>query len=188
MRALLDRLEPAPAYVVAPDGDVLAHTAGFRLLAGPVGLLDGDPPNLVRFAFTDARARRTFPEWSRVADERAAALRAAADLGDPWAATLAEELHVTAGAQFGRRFASAASLPGHVGVERWAHPAAGPLSLAYESLVLPGPEDHRLVVHLPADAVTADALEALDALGTFDALGPAGRDAAGGGIGLLGSR
>ncbi|MEO3750538.1 helix-turn-helix transcriptional regulator [Streptomyces sp. B6B3] len=169
VRALLDRLEPTPAYVVAPDGDVLAGTAGFRLLAGPLGLLDGDAPNLVRFAFTDPRARGAYPDWSGVADARAAALRAAADLGDPWAAALAEELHVTAGAEFGRRFAGAARLPGHVGVERWAHPTAGRLALAYESLALPGAEDHRLVVHLPADQDTA---AALDGLGSFGTPGP----------------
>lgn len=159
VRALLDRLEPAPAFVVDAPGDVLAHTAGFRLLAEPTGLLDGDAPNLARFVFTDARARTAFPDWDRVADERAAALRAAADLGDYSAAMLADELSITVGREFGRRYAAAAALPAWTGVERWAHPTAGTLRLAYESLVLAGADEHRLVVYLPADAATAVALD-----------------------------
>jgi transcriptional regulator with XRE-family HTH domain len=163
VRALLDRLEPAPALVVDAQGDVLACTVGFRLLAAPVGLLDADQPNLARFVFTDVRARAAFPDWERMADERAAALRAAADLGDRAAAALAEELSITAGTEFGHRFAASAVLPAWTGVERWEHPAAGTLHLAYESLPLPGTEEHRLVVYLPADADTSDALAALDA-------------------------
>src|SRR5690606_25829753 len=95
--ALLDRLEPTPALVLAPHGDVLASTAGFRRLAAPSGLFDADAPNLVRFVFADPRARAAFPAWERVADERAAALRAAADLGDRTAAALADELSITVG-------------------------------------------------------------------------------------------
>jgi transcriptional regulator with XRE-family HTH domain len=155
--ALLDRLEPAPAYVVDAADDVLAHTSGFRALAGPAGLLDADRPNLARFVFADARARDVFPDWPKVADERAAAVRAAADLGEPAAAALAVELSITAGAEFGDRYAATAVLPAPTGVEHWA----GGLRLAYESLTLPGPEEHRLVVYLPADDATAAALDDL---------------------------
>lgn len=158
VRALLDRLEPAPALVVDAQDDVLACTTGFRLLAGPSGLLDDEYPNLARFVFTDARARAAFPEWERVANERAAVLRAAADLGVASAAMLAEELSVTAGTEFSRRFGAAAVLPTWTGVERWVHPTAGSLRLAYESLPLPGTDDHRLVVYLPADTATSVAL------------------------------
>jgi transcriptional regulator with XRE-family HTH domain len=157
--ALLDRLEPAPALVVDVVGDVLAHTAGFRALAVPVGLLDEDRPNLVRYAFVDPRARAVFPEWERIADDRAAAVRAAADLGEPGAAALAVELSITVGAEFGDRYAAAGALPAATGVERWAHPVAGALRLAYETLVLPGIEEYRLLVYLPADEVTEAALD-----------------------------
>ncbi|MEU6262248.1 helix-turn-helix transcriptional regulator [Saccharopolyspora shandongensis] len=163
LRALLDRLEPGSAFIADSQSDILAHTEGFRLLAMPIGVLDTDSPNLARFVFTDARAHTTFPEWDRVADEQAAALRAAADLGDQMSAALADELSVTAGAEFSRRFASAATLPPSTGVQRWTHPIAGEIRLAYESLAIPGPDDHRLVVHLAADAATSEALEALHA-------------------------
>ncbi|GAA3167599.1 helix-turn-helix transcriptional regulator [Planomonospora alba] len=161
VRALLDRLEPAPALVVDRLGGILARTAGYERLAGPVGLLDARPPNLTRFVFTDARARAAFPDWDRVADARAAGLRAAAALGDRHAAALAEELTAAAGPPFGDRFAAPAALPGRTGVERWAHPLAGELLLAYESLEIPDTDEQRLIVHLPADDATAAALDLL---------------------------
>jgi transcriptional regulator with XRE-family HTH domain len=149
VRALLDRLEPTPAYVTDASAHVLAHTEGFRRLAGPIGLLDAAEPNLARFVFADDRARAVFPEWESVADERAAALRAAADLGDHGAAMLADELSITVGAEFRRRYATAAVLPAWTGVEVWAHPEDGELRLAYESLALPGADEQRLVAYLP---------------------------------------
>lgn len=169
--ALLDTLDPTPAFVTDPQGDVLACNAGFRRLAEPAGLLDADRPNLARFVFGDARARTTFPEWELVADERAAALRAAADLGDRAAAMLADELSIMVGREFGRRFATAAALPAWTGVEVWEHPA-GRLRLAYESLVLAGTEDDRLVAFLPDDAATADVLAVMGAPVTTAAHGP----------------
>jgi hypothetical protein len=80
VRALLDQLEPAPALVVDPQGDVLACTVGFRLLAAPVGLLDADQPNLARFVFTDVRARAACPDWEHVADDTTADALAAQQL------------------------------------------------------------------------------------------------------------
>jgi len=159
--AVLDQLEPSPALVVAPHCDVLACTDGFRRLAAPVGLFDATEPNLVRFAFSDARARAAFPDWERVAAERAAALRAAADLGDRTAEALAEELSITEGKEFACRYAAGGTLPAWTGVEEWEHPTVGRLRLAFESLPLPGPEEQRLVAYLPADAATAAALAAL---------------------------
>jgi transcriptional regulator with XRE-family HTH domain len=161
--ALLDRLDPTPALVLAPHGDVLASTAGFRRLAAPVGLFDAAEPNIVRFVLSDPRARTAFPAWEQVADAQAATLRAAADLGDRTAAALADELSVTEGGGFTRRYTAGGALPPPTGVERWVHPTAGSLRLAFECLPLPGPEDQRLLAYLPADAATAAALDALDA-------------------------
>ncbi|GIH74033.1 helix-turn-helix transcriptional regulator [Planobispora longispora] len=165
VRALLDRLEPAPALVVNQLGELLAFTAGYGRLAGPLGLLEAAPPglpNLTRFVFTDARAREAFPDWDRVADERAADLRAAASLGDFHAAVLAEELTAAAGSPFSGRFAVQGALPGRTGVERWAHPLAGELLLAYESLEVSGAGEQRLIVYLPADGATETALDLLN--------------------------
>ncbi|MFI6320200.1 helix-turn-helix domain-containing protein [Nonomuraea sp. NPDC050556] len=140
VRAVLDRLDPAPALVVNTLTDVLAFTSGFEKLALPIGLLEPEVPNLARYVFTDPRARTAFPDWDAMADARASELRAAAALGDHHAALLADEL---AGAEFSRRYDSPGALPARTGVERW-----GTLTLAYESLELPDSEEQRLIVYL----------------------------------------
>jgi transcriptional regulator with XRE-family HTH domain len=161
VRALLDRLEPAPAIVLNRLSDVLAFTTGYERLAGPIGLLDGRPPNLVRFVFTDARARAAYPEWDRVADEQVAGLKSGSSRADPHVGELVDELTVTAGAPFADRLQGPLGLPQRTGVERLVHPGAGELRLAYETLVLPDADDQRLVVYLPADDATSAALDHL---------------------------
>jgi transcriptional regulator with XRE-family HTH domain len=160
VRALLDHLEPAPAYVANRLGDVLAFTTGYELLAGPVGLLDGERPNLVRFVFTDARAPTAYPDWDRIAGERVAGLPVVTRHADPHLAAFIDELTVTGGAAFADRL-KAANAPRRTGVERLVHPGVGELRLAYETLDLPDADDQRLVVYLPADEVTSTALDRL---------------------------
>jgi transcriptional regulator with XRE-family HTH domain len=72
MRALLGQLEPAPAMLVNRVSDILACTDGYRRLAEPIGLLDGTPPNLARYVFTDPRARSAYSHWDHIADEHCA--------------------------------------------------------------------------------------------------------------------
>ncbi|HEU4426640.1 MAG TPA: helix-turn-helix transcriptional regulator [Pilimelia sp.] len=163
VRALLDQLEPAPAVVINRLDDVLAFTSGYERLAGPLGLLDARPPNLIRFTFTDARARPAFPDWDSVADEYVARLRTEFRRADPHVAHLADELTVIAGTPFTDRLkAPPAALPKRTGVLRIAHPDVGELRLAYEILELPDPDEQRLVVHLPADDGTSAALDRLN--------------------------
>jgi transcriptional regulator with XRE-family HTH domain len=47
VRAILDRLEPAPALLCNHATDILAYTATYGLLARPLGILDGENPNLM---------------------------------------------------------------------------------------------------------------------------------------------
>ncbi|MGI5453875.1 helix-turn-helix domain-containing protein [Streptomyces sp. CA-249302] len=161
LRALLDRLEPAPAVLLNWIGDIVAHTRGYERYAGPLGLLDGDPPNIVRFLFTDDRAHTVYPDWDRLADEQIAHLRSEASLHDPHVAALAAELAVTAGAAFRDRLAAVPAMPARAGTDLVDHPEAGRLRLSYETLTLPE-EGQRLVVHIPADEATATALDRLN--------------------------
>ncbi len=133
--ATLDALEPTAACVLNPAGDVLACTETFRTISGL-----NDEPNLVRFAFSP-EARAHYPDWDTIANDRAAALRAAADLGDHAATVLAFELSITAGAAFTDRYDAAASLPPTTGTERW-----GPHVVAFETLYLPGEGEYRLMI------------------------------------------
>jgi hypothetical protein len=175
VRAVLDRLEPAPAAVINWIGDVVAHTDGYAALFGPIGLLDAERPNLLRYLFTDPRARTAYPDWGRVADDLIARLRHAVPLGDPYLTELAEELTVTAGAEFADRYADLAVTPRSVGTQHVEHPEAGPLRLLHETLALPDDGQH-MVVHLPADEATATALDHLTGRrpGALRAVGDAG--------------
>ncbi|WP_158891770.1 helix-turn-helix domain-containing protein [Amycolatopsis anabasis] len=162
VRAMLDRFGPGPAVLLNRINDVLAYTAGYEKLAGPVGLLDdAETPNLARFVFTDDRARALYPEWDRVADEQVAHLKAESVLPDAHITQLADELTVIAGAAFADRWRAPNLLPRRTGVERWAHPAAGALRLSYETLELPEADAQRMLIYLPADDATSAALDRL---------------------------
>ncbi|WP_182876196.1 helix-turn-helix domain-containing protein [Microbispora sp. H10670] len=160
VRALLDRLEPAPALVINRLGDVLAHTDGYERLAGPIGLLDHGRANLLRYLFADPRARAAYPEWERVADERIAVLGLGLRREDPHVGHLVDELTLAVGAPFTDRL-KAPSSPSRTGVERLTHPQEGELRLAYETLGLSDDDSQLLIAYLPADHATAARLDRL---------------------------
>jgi transcriptional regulator with XRE-family HTH domain len=159
LRAVLEQLEPAAAALINQVGDVLAHTAGFRRLAGPIGLLDDDRPNLTRYVFTDPRARDAYPDWGHVADEQVAALKCG-----PPRPEFTDELTLLAGTEFTERAARVPGVPRPHGVLRLEHPRAGSLRLAYEMMELPGDVGVRLLVQLPADEASAEALRGISPL------------------------
>ncbi|MFI0981083.1 helix-turn-helix domain-containing protein [Streptomyces sp. NPDC021093] len=161
VQALLDRLDPSPAVLLNRLSEIVGCTTGYERLAGPVGLLDGDRPSLLRYVFTDPRARDTYPDWGRVADAQFALPGFDLARADPHVSSLADELAITAGAEFTDRLTATPQLPVRSGVERFVHPDAGELRLAYETLELPDADGQRLLVHLPADDATAAALDRL---------------------------
>ncbi|MEJ3657438.1 helix-turn-helix transcriptional regulator [Actinomycetes bacterium KLBMP 9759] len=149
----LDLLEPGIAIVTNRLGDVLGRTSGFDVITSGTGLLDGDPPSLTRYVFTDPRARAFFPEWDDVADEQAFDLWLAPSVeNSEW---LTAELAPVAGPDLRRR------LNRHVvprrGVLRLRHPAGPQLRLLRETLELPT-DDQQLVVFHPSDERTARAV------------------------------
>jgi transcriptional regulator with XRE-family HTH domain len=161
VRRTLGLLEPTPAVLLNRLSDLLAWTAGYERLMGPLGVLSGDPPNLARYVFTDPRARAAFADWDRVADEQVAALKHGPFLADPHIAALAGELAAAVGDGFARRAESVPGLPPGSGVTRLSHPATRELRLAFETLDLPPDDGQRLLVYLPADDATEVALDAL---------------------------
>ncbi|MCX5044632.1 helix-turn-helix transcriptional regulator [Aldersonia sp. NBC_00410] len=164
VRALLDRLEPTPAVVLNRRTDILAWTEGYRRLMAPAGLDPTDAANLTRFVFTEPRARAFYPDWSHVADETVARLKQGPFRNDPHIAAFADELTLTAGAEFADRAESVPSLAPTSGITRLAHPDAGPLRLSYEVLELAADDDAQLLVQLPADEASAAALDRLAGL------------------------
>ncbi|MEW1723589.1 helix-turn-helix domain-containing protein [Streptomyces sp. NPDC093109] len=162
LHAVLDRLEPTPAVLLNRLTEVLAHTAGYRQVFGPLGLLDAPSPSIARFVFTDPRARSAHPDWESIADTVVARLRSDSVPDDQHLRTLVHELTLTGGASFADRWADLPRVPARgAGVRRLAHPTAGELRLVQETLELPEADGQRLLIHLPADDATAAALDSL---------------------------
>lgn len=162
VRSILQRLEPAPALVLNVVSDVLAWNEPYARIGGPIGILDADVPNLVRFTFTDPRARGAYPRWEVVADEQVANLRAA---GPPEAHAeqfVAEMMSVP---EFAARWAARPVARKQTGTKALVHPEVGMLTLGFETMQLPDADDQRLVVYLPADDATAAALDRLEGRG-----------------------
>ncbi|MGW1713520.1 helix-turn-helix domain-containing protein [Streptomyces sp. NPDC002156] len=149
-------LEPGMAVVTNRLGDILAHTPAYDAVMKASGLLDAEAPNITRYVFTDPRAHTFFADWDEVADEQAF---------DLWLAPSAEnsewfrsDLTPLAGPDLTRR------LNRHVvpqrGVLRIDHPAGHNLRLLRETLEFTA-EAQQLIIFLPADDQTAEAVEQL---------------------------
>jgi hypothetical protein len=162
VQTLLDRMDATPAALLNRLCDVVACTGAYRRLMEPLGLFEAEPPNLVRFVFTDPRARAAYPDWDHVADEQVAALKHGPYRANPQTAMLADELAGAVGEAFAQRVRTLPGLPRPNGVIRLIHPEAGELRLAFETLELPADDDQRLMVYLPADAAASAALDGLD--------------------------
>ncbi|MEV6770218.1 helix-turn-helix transcriptional regulator [Nocardia sp. NPDC051030] len=162
VRAILEQLEPAPAFVVNRASEILAWTDAYRSLMGPTGLFDSSvPANFARYMFTDARARVTHPDWEHAADTVVATLKVGPFRADPVVSSLVDELTATVGEEFTDRVARIPGLPDVTGIERLDHPEVGPLRLAHETLELSADDDQRLIIQLPADEASAAALDRL---------------------------
>jgi hypothetical protein len=159
VRAVLDRLEPTPALVINRIGDIVAWTLGGHRLFGPLGILDGSPPNINRYVFTDPRAKTTMPDWTVAADAAVQQLRRGGD--SPEAAALIAELSSQDGNDFTARLAASTGAEHPFGEVPIQHPTAGALRLAYETLDLSIVDDQYLVICLPADDRTRQAFDRL---------------------------
>lgn len=160
--ALLDALGATPAFVVGPLTDVLAWNEAYERLMGPTGVLDDRPPNLIRFTFTDPRARSLYREWEAIAREQVGNLRifVSDDAADAGGRALAGEL-ITRSADFSRLWDEYDVGEKRRGVKRLAHPVGGPLDLEFSALGLPEGGFRRLVTYLPADEASATVLDRL---------------------------
>jgi transcriptional regulator with XRE-family HTH domain len=157
VRRLLDQLDPSPAFVLGPYGDILAWNPSWHRLAEPMGLLTHAVPNLARFVFLDPAASSTFVDWAAAADDQAAALRGAAVRwrdDDRFVALVAELERVP---EFASRWSAHRVVEKSVGSKALRHPDLGELHISYETLALADESGQRLVAWLPADEATTAA-------------------------------
>ena len=153
---LLDRLEPTPAVVVRRHTELAAWTDTFDRLVRPLGMLDGESPQLLHYAFADQRARDVVPDWDGFAD---ALVRWVHLDGGPDTTQLVGALSASVGAEFSTRYAARPTGDPDLGLRAVVHPEVGLVRLASE--VLLARDGLTLVVLLPADGAAQAALDRL---------------------------
>lgn len=160
--ALLDRLDPTPAFVLERTAEVSAWNQAYERLMAPTGLLDMDPPNLLLYTFLNPASRRLFRDWDAIAREQVANLRSIMPqvCGDSAVAGLVGELSMNS-SEFAQLWATLDVTEKRRGTKRLDHPRVGELTLDFEALLLPEPGERRLVTYLPADEASAETLDKL---------------------------
>jgi transcriptional regulator with XRE-family HTH domain len=161
VRALLERLGTTPAFVVGPANDVLAGNVAWGRLVRPFGMLESAEPNLARYVFLHQDARTVYPDWTVVADDQVARLRAASvRWGDNERfVKLMDELRTAP--DFVERWSKFATTEKRRGTTRVLHPDFGRLRINYEVLLPDEVDEQRLITWLPADDSTADVFASL---------------------------
>lgn len=162
MRVLLDHLDPTPACLLGPIYNIAAWNNAWETLVRPLGMLDEDPPNLIRYHFLNPTARQAVADadWAARADELVGSLRSAQpDWGsDDEFRALVDDLGAVP--EFAGRWATHQVAYRQPGGKRFLHPDAGTLHITLEVLLV-GETSQWLQLWLPADEKTRSAIDAL---------------------------
>ncbi|MEU5001230.1 helix-turn-helix transcriptional regulator [Streptomyces sp. NPDC021622] len=163
LRRILDALGDFPAFATDHRLDVVAwNPLGAELIGGLADPARRDRNN-ARFLFLDPASRLVHPDWEDRAAEAVGQLRVAAGRypQDTELAALIAELAAASG-EFRRIWDSGEVVMCAAGRKRLRHPAAGLLTLNFETLHVPAaPGETGLVVHVfsaDEDSVEAAAL------------------------------
>lgn len=153
--ALVDRLDPHPAYVTGRRWDVLAANRAARLLWTDWPALAPPERNMVWFMLCDPRAREVFVDWEAEARAQLARFRAAAarHADEPAFTALIARLHETS-AEMRAWWPRHAIAPLGGGRKRLRHPLLGELELRHTVLNVADAPEQKLVAFraAPADA------------------------------------
>ncbi len=162
VQAMLDELDPCPAYVVNSHYDLLAWNRAESALIGGLEQLGQCDRNILWLFFTDPAWRTLVVDRERDAAWLVAQFRAAMarHVGEPHWVELVERLQAASG-EFSRMWqlhdvASPASK-----TKTYRHPRVGLLTLNAVSLRLAEAPDCRVMVCIPADAASRAAVERL---------------------------
>ncbi len=162
VRRLLDSLDDAPAFAVAPDWSIVAWNGAYEALYPNVATVASEDRNLLAFVFTDPDVRRMLPDWETTSRHFLAEYRAEAGqlLGGHARTTSVERLMANSA-----EFANAWN---EHRVERFAsrervfdHPRAGRLVFEHHRLTPTDVPDLHVVIYLPQDADTRAKLRSL---------------------------
>ncbi|MEU6426782.1 helix-turn-helix transcriptional regulator [Microbispora sp. NPDC046973] len=162
--ALVDRLDPSPAYVTGRRWDVLAANRAARALWTDWLLLAPGARNMLWWMFTDPAARTVFVEWEREASAQLARFRSAAARhpGDRGFAELAARLKA-ASPEVRAWWPRHDIAPLSSGTKRLRHPLLGELELRHVVLLTADDVEQKLVAFLASDSDQARIAELIDA-------------------------
>ncbi|KIF78994.1 XRE family transcriptional regulator [Streptomyces sp. 150FB] len=150
LRRVLDAMTLFPAFATNHRLDVVAWNSLGAELCGGLGDPDGRDRNNARYLFLDPASRTVHPDWEDRAAEAVGQLRVSAGRypGDGELAGLIAELSARS-TEFRRIWATGEVVMCAAGRKRLRHPAAGLLTLDFETLHVPAaPGETGLVVHV----------------------------------------
>ncbi|MFL5976029.1 MAG: helix-turn-helix transcriptional regulator [Solirubrobacterales bacterium] len=159
LRAFVDGLEPNPAYVTGPRGDVLAWNAAATRVFHDWGAEPVERRNLLWWLFVDPSWDRSSPNWESTAKHTLARFRAqhARRPEDPSFATLVEELS-EASPEFRAWWPRHEVIGEQAGTKTIEHPELGTLRLHHLQSTPTSDPELRLTIYVPADEATRKAL------------------------------
>ncbi|MEV5376628.1 helix-turn-helix transcriptional regulator [Streptomyces nondiastaticus] len=160
---LMDSMENTPAYVVGRRLDIIAWNRLACALLGDFDAMPAGQRNLAWQIFLEPGNRELYTEWEKKAADVVAFLRL--DAGrcpeDPHLAALVGELSVKS-PEFRSLWAAHNVEDKGFGVKKLHHPVVGPLTLSYETLVLPADQDQKLITyHAEPGSPSAESLRIL---------------------------
>jgi transcriptional regulator with XRE-family HTH domain len=146
VRELVDQLNPYPSYVTGKRWDVLAANRAARALFTDWSLRPAEDQNMLKWMFTDPRAREVYVEWHKESAAQLARYRAAVARrpGDRLDQILINELHRDS-AEVREWWPRHDVAPLSSGVKLLRHGALGELCLEHVVLQVADQPDQKLV-------------------------------------------
>ncbi len=150
--AIVDRLDPFPAYLKGRRWDVLAANRAARALFADWPARAPGDRNMVWWMFTDPAARKVYVDWEREASDMLARFRAAAArrLDDPDFTDLIERLH-QASPEVRSWWPRYEVEPVGGGTKHLHHPALGDVAFQHAVLQVADRPEQMLVYFTTAD-------------------------------------
>jgi transcriptional regulator with XRE-family HTH domain len=165
VRAVLEQLNPYPAFVTNPRFDVLAYNHGYVALVGDIDALPIEERNSVWVVFTKETTARCFVDRDQAKPRMVAQLRAAMaeHIADPAFKCLVRRLQESS-AEFRELWARHDVAEPENARKRILHRDLGLLQFNYLNTWLAPRTGLRLVTYIPADDSTRDAASQFDAM------------------------
>ena len=150
--ALLDALEPAPAYVVGPWWDILAWNRAEARLYPPYDTLPAEQRNLLWVMFDGPGIRELLADWETEARRALSQFRAetAPYRDDPALVGLIDRL-LDESPTFARWWPRHDVAGFEERIRTFLHPVAGTLTFRNEQLIPAGDPGLKIVAHLPIE-------------------------------------